>query len=313
MLYDDPIWEYTEPDRAQVLMGYLHEKILEHLEKTKEQRQNSVLEAKLRHGEVRLFEEDIKQRLNLVKGLVEQIQEKDQQIARNDAILREQLAVIQELTAKIKNIVLTSTNLPEDTDVLSDAEVAAVIECINNANIESLPMFEKILVFKKCANIDKVVPIEIRDTVILSMTLNILDFCEEGYPFYEQLSKQDYLDSIKHPFTRECAWLYEQPVWSNQDPDRIQTILDFVKPYVKERLDEKIAERKKSVEDAHLSKGRLIGLEDLLKISNHRVKSLENMIHEKDELMAGQNAVIREQMKMINKLSEQIANTSLLL
>jgi len=48
----------------------------------------------------------------------------------------------------------------------------------------------------------------------------ILDFCVENYDVFSSLSIYDYHDAIKHPFTRACPYLYEDPIWEYEGADR---------------------------------------------------------------------------------------------
>ncbi len=52
LLFNEPIWNYTGPDRPKVLLDFLHDKVEKDLEDTKEEREKSQIEARLRQGQI---------------------------------------------------------------------------------------------------------------------------------------------------------------------------------------------------------------------------------------------------------------------
>jgi hypothetical protein len=95
----------------------------------------------------------------------------------------------------------------------------------------------------------------------------------------------------------ECAWIYQQPKWSYDGPDRLQVLLEAGKPHVEEYLNERIAERQKSVYDANLSKGTLMVLKHIYNYGERQVDILQSQIEEKDEIIGKQDTVILQKMK----------------
>ena len=95
MLYDDPIWNYTGTDRAVALLNHLHDKTLEHLEKTKEERMQGVEDARISQSRIMHIEDLFKEQEEKIKFLENQLIEKDELIAKNDVVIQEQLNVIE--------------------------------------------------------------------------------------------------------------------------------------------------------------------------------------------------------------------------
>jgi len=231
--------------------------------------------------------------------------ENNEQITSNESIIQEQQKVIEELDKKIKNIVLTSSH-----SEIKDITIEEITECIRIAQSKPLSLVDKIKDVQECAKIDRRDPIEFRDQIITRITQKAIEFCNDGYPFFLVLSYQDYLDTIKHPVTRECAVLYQHPIWTYEGADREEKIFEIVKEHVKQKLDESSDERKKSVIDALIGNGRIPALVDFFNFFDLKIELLENQVDEQEELIAKQEEIMREQMKEIQQLSEQIKNTS---
>ncbi len=304
LLYNEPIWNYTEPDRPKVLLDFVRDKIEQHLEETKDERQNSIRDARIKHGRVIYLQDLFIQMIERTSYLEKQIQENDEQIAKNESIIQEQNNVIDELNRKIKNIVLTSSH-----SQIGNFTIEEITECIKIANSKPLSFVDKIKDVQQCAPINRIIPIEINDQKITKISQKAIEFCNDSYPLFLELSYSDYLNTVKHPLTRECAWLYQQPIWTYEGPDRAEKMFDFVKEHVKLKLEESSDERIKSVADAHIRQGRLPALVDFFNFHDQRIESLENQLDEQEELIAKQEAIIGEQIKEIQELAEQMKHT----
>jgi len=301
LLYNEPIWNYTGADRPKVLLDFVHEKIHQHLEDTEDERQNSVRDARIKQSRVMMLEDLFIQVIERISYLEKQVLENNEQITSNKSIIQEQQKVIDELDKKIKNIVLVSSH-----SQIKNFDIEHVEECIRMAIPKQLSLADKIKDVQECAKVDRHVPIEITDQIIIRISQKAIEFCNDGYPFFLVLSYQDYLDTIKHPITRECAVLYQHPIWTYEGADREEKIFEIVKEHVKQKLDESSDERKKSVIDALIGNGRIPALVDFFNFFDLKIELLENQVDEQEELIAKQEEIMREQMKEIQQLSEQI-------
>jgi len=306
LLYNEPIWNYTGPDRPKVLLDFVYDRLEQHLEETEDERQKSVRDARIKHGRVMFLEDLFIQVIERISYLEKQIPENNEQITKNESIIQEQQNVIDELNKKIKNIVLTSSHSQIENSVIEHIE-----ECIKMAIPKPLSFIDKIKDVQQCAQIDRRNPIEIGDQIITRISQKAIKFCNDGYPFFLVLSYQDYLDTIKHPLTRQCAELYQHPIWTYEGADREEKLLKFVKEYVKLKLEESSDDRKKSVNDALIRKGRIPALVDFFNFFDQRIESLENQVDEQEELIAKQETTIQKQLKDIQMLAEKIKNTVL--
>ena len=304
LLYDNPLWNYTGPDRAAVLLGHLHDQTLQQLEETKDEREKSKADARLRQGQI-MFIVDLFQKQNeKLEFLEKQLEEKAELITKNELLIQEQQEMIENLNQRIKNIALSS----DDFQSLFDNK--KLLECLKNADIKLLPINEKIKVLQECTKIDNHKLIVIDDDLITRVTETILDFCEDSYPIYLEFGGHIYYKSAQHAFAEECIWIYQQPLWSYQGPDRIEVLIEAGKPNVEQYLNEKIAERQKSVYNAHLDSGRFMVMTDLYYYVERKISYLEYQISEKNELISQQQQIIQEQMKSINEFYEELSNSS---
>jgi len=306
LLYSEPIWNYTGADRPKVLLDFVHEQIHQHLEDTEDERQNSVRDARIKQSRVMMLEDLFIQVIERISYLEKQVLENNEQITSNESIIQEQQKVIDELDKKIKNIVLTSSH-----SEIKDSTIEEITECIRIAQSKPLSLVDKIKDVQQCAKIDRRDPIEISDQIISRISQKAIKFCNDGYPFFLELSYQDYLDTIKHPVTRECAVLYQHPIWTYEGADREEKIFEIVKEHVKQELEESSDVRKKSVIDALIGNGRIPALVDFFNFFDQRIESLENQVDEQEELIAKQEAILQKHLKDIQILTEKIKNTVL--
>ena len=304
LLYDIPLWNYTGSDRAKVLLDYLHDQRLQSLEETKDEQEKSKVQARLRQGQI-MFIVDLFQKQNeKIELLEKQLDEKTEQIAKNELLILEQQETIENFNQRIKNIALSSTDFPS---LFVNKEL---LECLKNADIKSLPIYEKTKALQECTKIDSHKLIEIDDDLITRVTEAILDFCQESYPIYLEFDEYVYSKSVQHPFVKECLWIYQGQLWSYQGPDRTEVLIEAGKPHVEKYLNERIAERQQSVYDAHLTKGTYMIVMDLYNFGERKISYLENQISEKNELFSQQQQIILEQMKTINEFYEELSNSS---
>jgi len=111
--YNSPYWNYTGPDRLVKIVNYVRNQTLQSLEETKEQRMLSVEEARIRQGQVMFLEDVFIKIENKIKNLELQIEEKNDQITKNESIIQEQQKTIDDLSKKIQNTVLISSEIEE--------------------------------------------------------------------------------------------------------------------------------------------------------------------------------------------------------
>lgn len=301
--YNSPVWNYTGPDRTTVIIDYVHNQRLQQLDETKDQREKGQIEARLRQGQVMFVVDLFEKQDELIISLEKQLEEKTELISKNELLIQEQVDTIENLKNKVKNIVLTSTKLA--TSFVNEE----LLECLQKEDTENLSVIEKMRILQECTKIDDHKPLVISDDLVTKVTQNIISYCEKSYPLYLELDEYTYFKAVQHPFAEECAWIYQQPKWSYDGPDRLQVLLEAGKPHVEEYLNERIAERQKSVYDANLSKGTLMVLKHIYNYGERQVDILQSQIEEKDEIIGKQDTVILQKMKEIAELSRQIQNS----
>ena len=302
--YNSPYWNYTGTDRLVKIVNHIRNQTQQSLEETKEQRLLSVEEARIRQGQYMFLEDVFTKIENKIKNLEQQIEEKNEQIAKNESIIQEQQKTIDDLSKKIKNTVLISTEIEK-------LAKKTLEECLEMIKGKPLTFKEKYLELQECTKIDRHKQIVIDDEMIKQYSVKILDFCNEVHELFSNLSIYDYYDTVEHPFTRACPYLYNDPIWEYEGLDRRQVLLDFIKIKLKELIEEKKGERLKSVYDAHVRQGFLQVLPDVYKIVKQKIATLEAQIAEQNEQIEKQETTIQKQLKDIQMLTEKIKNTVL--
>jgi len=287
LLYNEPIWDYTGPNRPKVLLDFLHDKVEQELEDTKEEREKSQIDARLKHGQIMNVVELFEKQGEKIEFLEKQVQEKMELIANNELLIQEQQETIENLKQKIKNVALSST------DFASTFVNKELLECLENTDLESLPHHEKIKTLQECTKFDDHKLMVINDKLITKITVAILDFCQDSYPTYLEFGERIYSKSQQHPVVEVCVWVYQQPIWSYQGPDRNQMLIEAGKPHVEQYLNEKIMDRQKSVYDANMSKGRFMVITQYYNLGEQQISDLESIISEIDELI-GKHEIILE-------------------
>jgi hypothetical protein len=214
-----------------------------------------------------------------IEFLEKQLEEKMELITNDELLIQEQQETIEKLKHKINNAAFSST------DFASTFVNKELLECLKNSDLESLPHHEKIKTLQDCTNFDDHKLMVINDNVITKITVAVLDFCQDSYPVYLEFGENTYVKSQQHPFVEECVWIYQQPLWSYQGPDRTQTLIEAGKPHVEQYLNEKIMDRQKSVYDAHMSKGRFMVVTHFYNLGEQQISDLESIISEIDELI----------------------------
>ena len=304
LLYDTPLWNYTGSDRATVLLNYVHDKVLQHLEETKDEREKSKVDARLRQGQIMFVGALFQKQNEKIEFLEKQLEEKTELIVKNELLIQEQQEMIENLNQRIKNIALLSADSP--SLVVNEK----LLECLKNQDIKSLPINEKVKVLQECTKIDTHKSIVINYNIITKVTEAILRYCQDSYPIYLEFDERIYYKSVQHPFAKECLWIYQQPIWSYQGSDRTEVLIEAGKPHVEQYLNEKIAERQKSVYDAHQTKGVFMIMRDFYNFREQMASDLENQISEKNELISPQQQIILEQMKTIHEFYKELDNSS---
>jgi len=302
--YNSPYWNYTGLDRNLKIVIHIHNKTLQELAETKDQRLLAVEEARIRQGQIMFLEDVFIQIENKIKNLILQIEEKNEQIAKNDSIIQEQQKTIDELSKKIKTTILTSTEIEK-------LAKKTLEECLETVGTKPLTFMEKYFELQECTSVNRHKQIVIDDNVIAEYSEKILDFCVQNHDVFSSLSIYDYHDAIKHPFTRACPYLYEDPIWEYEGADRRQVLIDYIKTKLKELIEEKGGARLKSVYEAHIRQGFLQVLPDVYNNVKRKITSLELQIAEQNDQIAIQEATIQKQLKEIVMLTEKIKNTVL--
>ena len=302
--YNSPYWNYTGLDRNLKIVTHIHNKTLQELAETKDQRLLAVEEARIRQGQIMFLEDVFIKIENKIKNLILQIEEKNEQIAKNDSIIQEQQKTIDDLSKKIKNTILISTEIEK-------LAKKTLEECLEIVGPKPLTFMEKYFELQECTHIDRHKQIVIDEKMLMEYSVKILDFCSENHPMFLQLSIYDYHDVLKHPATRACPYLYEDPIWEYEGLDRRQVLIDFIKSKLKELIDEKGGMRLKSVYEAHIRQGFLQVLPEVYNDIKRKITSLELQIVEQNEQIEKQKATILKQIKEIEMLTEKIKNTFL--
>ncbi len=301
LLYADPIWNYTGTDRATALVNHLHDKTLEHLEKTKEERMQSVEDARISQSRIMFLEDLFKDQKKKTEFLENQLEEKDKLIAKNDVVIQEQLNVIDEF--KKKNIILTST-IGLDTE-----NKIKLQECLENEILETLTFIEKYKTIQECTKTFNHIPVAIDNSTITIISKKIIQGCQDWYPAFLILSERKFIDAVKKPIIKVCVLLYKAPVWSYEGADRSQVMLDVVESKVEEYLNEHKDFRETSVYNAFTTSGRYMIVPQIFEFGEEKIEVLEKQIEEKDKIITKQNAIILEQVITIKELYNKITNT----
>jgi len=302
--YNTPYWNYTGSDRLVKIVNYVRNQTSQSLEETKDQRLLSVEEARIRQGQYMFLEDVFIKIENKIKNLEQQIEEKNEQIAKNKSIIQEQQKTIDELSKKIKTTVLTSTDIEKFAK-------KTVEECLEMIKGKPLTFKEKYIELQECTRFDRHKQIVIDDQKIGEYSTKILDFCTQKHPLFLSLGIYDYYDTAKHPASRACPLLYNDPIWEYEGSDRRQVLLDFIKIKLKELIEDKDGKRLKSVYEAHIRQGYLQVLPDIYNKVKQKIASLEAQIVEQNDQIAKQEATIQKQLKEIVMLTEKIKNTVL--
>jgi len=293
LLYETPIWSYQGVDRAKVLLNYVHDQRIKHLEETQDEREKSKIDARLRQGQI-MFVVDLFQNQNKqIEFLEKQLEEKTELIVKNELVIQEQKEMIETLNQGIKNTALSINE--------------KLLECLENADLKSLPVNEKIWVLQDCTKENSHQLIVIDDNKITKITEAILSFCQNSYSTYLEFGERIYFKSVQHAFANECLWIYDQPLWGYQGANRTEVLIEAGKPHVEQYINEKIAERAQSVYDAHMSKGRLMVMMDFYKFGEQKALDLENKISEKNDLISLQQQILLEQMNTIHEFYQKLS------
>jgi uncharacterized coiled-coil protein SlyX len=302
--YNSPYWNYTGTDRLVKIVNYVRNQTQQSLEETKEQRLLSVEEARIRQGQVMFLEDVFIKIENKIKNLELQIDEKNDQISKNESVIAEQQKTIDELSKKIKNTVLISTEL-------EDIAKKTLDECLEIVKDKPLTFMEKYLELQECTRVDRHRQIVIDDETLTQISKKGLKGCTQNYPLFLELSIQDFYASGTSAGIRACPLLYNNPIWQYEGIDREQVLIDFIKIKIKEFIEEKGGERLKSVYDAHIRQGFLQVLPDIYIKVKQKIASLEAQIAEQNDQIEKQEATIQKQIKEIVMLTEKIKNTVL--
>jgi len=301
LLYADPIWNYTGTDRATALVNHLHDKTLEHLEKTKEERMQNVEDARISQSRIMFIEDLFTEQERKIKFLKNQLEEKDELIAKNDVVIQEQLNVIEGL--KRKNIVLTSTEA-------SDTGNKELLQkCLANETLETLTFLEKYKTIQECTKTFNHIPVVIDNSTITKISKKIIEGCQNWYPAFLILSERAFIDAITRPVVKLCPLLYNAPVWSYEGEDRPQVMLELVESKVVEYLHEHKDFRENSVYNAFIDTGRYQIVPQIFDIGEEKVEVIEKQIEEKNEIIEKQNSIILEHAITIKELYNKITNT----
>ena len=82
-------------------------------------------------------------------------------------------------------------------------------------------------------------------------TSNGIEWCEENLPLYEILGEK-FFEHHKHSLeSRVCAALYEDPLWNNDDQDRIQKLIEKSRFYSQLEINESIEESQTGIIDTN--------------------------------------------------------------
>ena len=282
-------------------MNHLHDKTLEHLEKTKEERMQSTEDARISQSRIMFIEDLFTEQYKKTEFLENQLEEKDNLIAKNDALIQEQLNVIDEF--KKKNIILTST-IGLDTE-----NKIKLQECLENEILETLTFIEKYKTIQECTKAFNHIPIVIDNSTITTISKKIIEGCTNWYPAFQVLSERAFFDAIKRPIAKVCPLLYNAPVWSYEGADRSQVMLDVVESKVEEYLNEHKDFRETSVYNAFTTSGRYMIVPQIFEIGEEKIEVLEKQVEEKNEIIAKQSVIILEQVMTIKELYNKITNT----
>ena len=186
LLFNEPIWNYTGPDRPKVLIDFLHDKVEQNLEETKDEREKSQVAARLRQGQIMYIVELFEKQDEKIEFLEKQLEEKMGLITNNELLIQEEQETIENLKQRINNVAFSST------DFASTFVSKELLECLENTELESLSHNEKIKTLQECSNFDDHKLMIINDKLITSITKGILDFCQDSYPTYLEFGERIY-------------------------------------------------------------------------------------------------------------------------
>jgi len=81
-------------------------------------------------------------------------------------------------------------------------------------------------------------------------SMNDIEFCHQFYPLYEELGLQWFIKNHHYSIeSRVCGSLYEDPLWSYQEDDRMQKLLERSLYYIELEIQESKEEAKTGIND----------------------------------------------------------------
>lgn len=190
-LYSSLMWNSTDTDRQIQLHNFLMEKTKQSLEKGKEIREKIVEDSRLNRPII-----------TTLKDLFEDQKEKIE-------FLENQL--------KEKNVMPNYFQQGFFSEKLED--------CSRIYYDDLVLLKEKIITLNECFELEASNPVTINRTAISEYSKKTVEYCEEWYPHFSKLSKQEYYDnSTKDPLTYACSILYSNPLWNYIQNDRTQVL-----------------------------------------------------------------------------------------
>ena len=129
---------------------------------------------------------------------------------------------------------------------------------------------------------------------------NDIDWCEENLTYYQALGRHAFLENQHWSMrARVCSHLYDDPLWTDQGPDRKANLIDRSTFYVDFEIEMSKERAKTGVWNPDAKPAtEQESMEEKIERQGQRIVELEKLVEQKDQL-------ISEQMKTIRQLHSQ--------
>jgi len=175
---------------------------------------------------------------------------------------------------------------------------------------DDLTYAEKTIAREKCNSMSRQWDYEHPD--IQDTDNQFIRYCDDNYEVYETVGENNFLKMSTHPYGRQCVIIYKDPIWSYEGDDRVDVLIEWHANAVKESLEEESENLERNTKDAQIRQFDLLSggvMEDRIADLQDRNDFLESQIHEKDEQLAKKDALLMEQLRVIENLASMIKKT----
>jgi hypothetical protein len=135
---------------------------------------------------------------------------------------------------------------------------------------------------------------------------DLIVFCDNNYEMYQLLGPEEFqkmfTDSMSIIYTSKCIKLYNSPVWTYEGEDRVKVLNDWLAQTSYQGTPPEQVQTTQTIEDEDTSSSLIDKLKE-------RIESLEQQLVEKDEQIEKKDALLMEQLRVIQQLAASFTNT----